>query len=282
MGAPGCGQPPAARRKGARQVDNAAAPSPTSATTTVLLEPQAVFGTVNEDFAIESLAGDIFQLGNASYRIRQDRARQVAGRGCAGAPPSIPFWLGRSARRSDALSHAVSRLREELQQRLAQGVEIAGAWLRDEVGLCDAASVQLLAYCVEQVAGFGLLPTQRQLAMERFFDEAGSTHLVIHAPFGSRINKPGALRKRFCRSFNFELQAAATENAIVLSLSTSHSFPLVDVAGFLHSNTARDILVAGVAGCAAVPDRFRWNAVTALALPRFSSGRESGAAIAAG
>ena len=265
-------------RKGARQVATQCGGTiPDVGDYTVLLEPQAVsIGTVNEDFAIESLAGDIFQLGNASYRIRKIEPGRLRVEDAQGAPPSIPFWLGEAPGRSDALSHAVSRLREELQQRLAQGADAAGAWLRDEVGLGDAASVQLLAYCAEQVAGFGLLPTQRQLAIERFFDEAGSTHLVIHAPFGSRINKAWglALRKRFCRSFNFELQAAATENAIVLSLSTSHSFPLVDVAGFLHSNTARDILVQALLDAPLFPTRFRWNAVTALALPRFSSGRK--------
>ncbi|MBN8261526.1 MAG: DEAD/DEAH box helicase, partial [Xanthomonadales bacterium] len=265
-------------RKGARQVATQCGGTiPDVGDYTVLLEPQAVsIGTVNEDFAIESLAGDIFQLGNASYRIRKIEPGKLRVEDAQGAPPSIPFWLGEAPGRTDALSHAVSRLREEVQQRLAEGAGVANAWLRHEAGLSDAAAEQLLAYCAEQLAGFGLLPTQRQLAMERFFDEAGSTHLVIHAPFGSRINKAWglALRKRFCRSFNFELQAAATENAIVLSLSTSHSFPLVDVAGFLHSNSAREILVQALLDAPLFPTRFRWNAVTALALPRFSSGRK--------
>jgi ATP-dependent Lhr-like helicase len=243
----------------------------------VILEPEAItIGTVNEDFAIESAAGDIFQLGNTSYRILRVEAGRLRVEDARGAPPSIPFWLGEAPGRTDALSHAVSRLREDLQATLAEGEATALRWLREAVGLDAEAARQLLAYCAAQVASFGLMPTHRQLAMERFFDEAGSTHLVIHAPFGSRINKAWglALRKRFCRSFNFELQAAATENAIVLSLSTSHSFPLVDVAAFLHSNTARDILVQALLDAPLFPTRFRWNASVALALPRFSGGRK--------
>ena len=243
----------------------------------VLLEPEGIgIGTVNEDFAIESLAGDIFQLGNTSYRILRVEPGKLRVEDAKGAPPSIPFWLGEAPGRTDALSHAVSRLREELQARLADGEGVALAWLNDTLGLSAEAARQLVEYCAAQLAGFGLLPTQRQLAMERFFDEAGSTHLVIHAPFGSRINKAWglALRKRFCRSFNFELQAAATDNAIVLSLSTSHSFPLVEVAGFLHSASAREILVQALLDAPLFPTRFRWNAGTALALPRFSGGRK--------
>ena len=265
-------------RKGARQVATQSGGTiPDVGDYTVLLEPQAIsIGTINEDFAIESLAGDIFQLGNASYRILKIEPGKLRVEDAQGAPPSIPFWLGEAPGRTDALSHAVSRLRADLQQRLAQGSGVASDWLLQEVGLSDAAAEQLLAYCAEQLAGFGLLPTQQQLAMERFFDEAGSTHLVIHAPFGSRINKAWglALRKRFCRSFNFELQAAATENAIVLSLSTSHSFPLIDVASFLHSASAREVLVQALLDAPLFPTRFRWNATTALALPRFSSGKK--------
>ena len=265
-------------RKGARQVATQSGGTiPDVGDYSVLLEPQAIsIGTINEDFAIESLAGDIFQLGNASYRILKIEPGKLRVEDAQGAPPSIPFWLGEAPGRTDALSHAVSRLREELQSRLAQGMGVARDWLLEEVGLSEPAAEQLLAYCAEQIAGFGLLPTHRQLAMERFFDESGSTHLVIHAPFGSRVNKAWglALRKRFCRSFNFELQAAATENAIVLSLSTSHSFPLVDVAGFLHSSSAREVLVQALLDAPLFPTRFRWNATTALALPRFSSGKK--------
>jgi ATP-dependent Lhr-like helicase len=265
-------------RRGARQVAvQSGGTIPDVGDYSVLLEPESIgIGTVNEDFAIESLAGDIFQLGNTSYRILRVEPGRLRVEDAKGAPPSIPFWLGEAPGRTDALSHAVSRLREEIQARLAEGEGVAQRWLVDEVGLAAEAARQLLEYCAEQVAGFGLMPTQRQLAMERFFDESGSTHLVIHAPFGSRINKAWglALRKRFCRSFNFELQAAATENAIVLSLSTSHSFPLLDVASFLHSNTAREILVQALLDAPLFPTRFRWNASTALALPRFSGGKK--------
>ena len=265
-------------RRGARQVAiQSGGTIPDVGDYAVVLEPESIgIGTVNEDFAIESLAGDIFQLGNASYRILRVEPGRLRVEDAKGAPPSIPFWLGEAPGRSDALSHAVSRLREELQAQLALDADGALRWLQDEIGLSPEAARQLRDYCAAQLAGFGLLPTQRQLAMERFFDEAGSTHLVIHAPFGSRINKAWglALRKRFCRSFNFELQAAATEDAIILSLSTSHSFPLVDVASFLHSNSAREILVQALLDAPLFPTRFRWGASTALALPRFSGGRK--------
>lgn len=264
-------------RRGARMVATQSGGTiPDVGDYSVILEPEGQgIGTINEDFAIESLAGDIFQLGNASYRVLKIEPGKLRVEDAKGAPPSIPFWLGEAPGRTDALSHAVSRLREDLQARIAQGEAVAQAWLVEEVGLGAEPAAQLVAYCAEQIAGFGLLPTQSQLAMERFFDEAGSTHVVIHAPFGSRINKAWglALRKRFCRSFNFELQAAATENAIVLSLSTSHSFPLVDVAGFLHSGSAREVLVQALLDAPLFPTRFRWNAVTALALPRFSGGK---------
>ena len=259
---------------------------------TVLLEPDNTsIGTVNEDFAIESLAGDVFQLGNASYRILRVEPGRLRVEDAQGQPPSIPFWLGEAPGRSDELSLGVSRLREEIGSRLVLGEALANAegelvpqvdtraavaWLLAEVGLQPAPAQQLADYCAEQLAGFGMLPTHAQLAMERFFDESGGTQLVIHSPYGSRINRAWglALRKRFCRSFNFELQAAATENAIVLSLSTSHSFPLEDVARFLNSATARDVLVQALLDAPLFPARWRWNATNALALPRFSGGRK--------
>ena len=122
----------------------------------------------------------------------------------------------------------------------------------------------------------GALPTQQRIVMERFFDQSGGMQLVIHSPFGSRINRAWglALRKRFCRQFNFELQAAATEDAIVLSLSTSHSFPLDEVARYLRSATALDVLVQALLDAPLFAVRWRWNATTALALPRFVGGRK--------
>ena len=244
----------------------------------VLLEPQAiVIGTVNEDFAIESSAGDVFQLGNASYRVLRVESGLLRVEDAAGAPPTIPFWLGEAPGRTDELSASVSRLRETLQAQLQAGGEAGTtAWLRETLGLDALTATQLVDYAGAQLAGFGLLPTQRHIALERFFDESGGTQLVIHSPYGSRINKAWglALRKRFCRQFNFELQAAATEDAIILSLSTSHSFPLIDVMGYLHSATARDVLVQALLDAPLFPARFRWNATTALALPRFSGGRK--------
>ena len=245
---------------------------------TVLLEPQAItIGTVNEDFAIESIAGDVFQLGNASYRILRVEAGRVRVQDAEGARPSIPFWLGEAPGRSIELSASVSRFREDLQARLQQDGEAATLqWLRDELGLGESAASQVVAYAAAQLAGFGMLPTQTHIALERFFDESGGTQLILHSPYGSRINKAWglALRKRFCRKFNFELQAAATEDAIVLSLSTSHSFPLIEVIGYLHSSSAEQVLVQALLDAPLFPARFRWAATTALALPRFTGGKK--------
>lgn len=245
---------------------------------TVVLEPQAItIGTVNEDFAIESIAGDVFQLGNASYRILRVESGRVRVEDAQGQPPSIPFWLGEAPGRSIELSASVSRFRALLQERLEREGEAAALrWLRDELALGESAASQIVAYAAAQLAGFGMLPTQTHIALERFFDESGGTQLVIHSPYGSRINKAWglALRKRFCRKFNFELQAAATEDAIILSLSTSHSFPLIEVIGYLHSASAKDVLVQALLDAPLFPARFRWNATTALALPRFSGGKK--------
>ena len=251
---------------------------PDSADYNVVLEPQSVMvGTVNEDFAVESIAGDIFQLGNQSYKILRVERGRVRVEDAHGAPPTIPFWLGEAPGRSDELSFAVSRLRQEISDRLDSlegGGLPAQAWLVDEVGLAEPAARQIVDYLGSAKAAFGMLPTQRELAMERFFDESGGTQLIIHSPFGSRINRAWglALRKRFCRKFNFELQAAATEDAIVLSLSTSHSFPLEDVARYLHSNSVHDVLVQALLDAPMFGVRWRWNASCALALPRFQGG----------
>ncbi len=244
----------------------------------VVLEPQAItIGTINEDFAIESIAGDIFQLGNASYRILRVETGRVRVEDAQGLPPSIPFWLGEAPGRSVELSASVSRLRETLQAQLEQGGETAAKhWLLAELALGESSAAQIAEYVAAQFAGFGMLPTQSKIALERFFDESGGTQLVIHSPYGSRINKAWglALRKRFCRKFNFELQAAATEDAIILSLSTSHSFPLIEVMSYLHSGSAEGVLVQALLDAPLFPARFRWNATTALALPRFIGGKK--------
>ncbi|WP_147651235.1 DEAD/DEAH box helicase [Vulcaniibacterium gelatinicum] len=245
---------------------------PDTADYAVVLEPQGtVIGNVNEDFAVESLAGDVFQLGNASYRIRRIEPGRVRVEDAEGAPPNIPFWLGEAPGRSDELSIGVSRLREEVASRER---EAAVAWLAGELGLDANAAVQLADFLHRQRAALGAMPARGRIVLERFFDESGGTQLVLHSPYGSRINRAWglALRKRFCRKFNFELQAAATEDAIVLSLSTSHSFPLIEVAGYLHSASALDILVQALLDAPLFGVRWRWNATTALALPRFAGG----------
>ncbi len=244
----------------------------------VVLEPDAhTIGTVNEDFAVESLSGDVFQLGNASYRILRVEPGRVRVEDAKGAPPNIPFWLGEAPGRSDELSAGVSRLREDVARAMdAGGADAALAWLRQEVGLDEEAARQIVDYLGKALASLGVLPTQGRIVLERFFDESGGTQLVIHSPFGSRLNRAWglALRKRFCRQFNFELQAAATEDAIILSLSTSHSFPLIEVSRYLHSASAQDVLVQALLDAPLFGVRWRWNATTALALPRFVGGRK--------
>ncbi|MGD9943447.1 MAG: DEAD/DEAH box helicase [Burkholderiaceae bacterium] len=251
---------------------------PDTADYAVLLEPEStIVGTVNEDFAVESLAGDVFQLGNVSYRILRVEPGRVRVEDAKGAAPNIPFWLGEAPGRSDELSASVSRLREILLQHFErQDFDGAAAWLTGTLGLDAAAATQLLDYLRRAAAELGTLPTQQRIVFERFFDESGGTQLVIHSPYGSRINRAWglALRKRFCRKFNFELQAAATEDSIVLSLSTSHSFELADVARYLHSASAREVLIQALLDAPLFGVRWRWNATTSLALPRFSGGRK--------
>ena len=263
---------------------------PDNADYQVLLEPQATMvGTVNEDFAVESLQGDVFQLGNVSYRILRVERGRVRVEDAQGQPPNIPFWLGEAPGRSDELSHSVSRLRQEIEDRLAAGATEGGStgpgasslqpalrWLIDEVGIQAPAAIQLVSYLSAARTALGRLPTRGTIVFERFFDETGGMQLVIHSPFGSRINRAWglALRKRFCRSFNFELQAAATEDTIILSLTTVHSFELADVARYLHSNTVRPLLVQALCAAPMFPARWRWSATIALALPRFRGGKK--------
>ena len=291
---------------------------PDTADYEVVLEPQSQrVGTVHEDFAVESMAGDIFQLGNTSYRVLRVERGKMRVEDAQGAPPTLPFWLGEAPGRSDELSFAVSRLREEISERLEYGslppsrgetlpssgeggaqrrmrvqsepgvelpaqpsdtrdgtLSVAQSWLMHDIGLAESPARQIVEYLGGAQAALGLLPTQHELAMERFFDESGGTQLVIHTPYGSRLNRAWglALRKRFCRKFNFELQAAATEDAIILSLSTSHSFPLDDVTRYLHSNSVREVLTQALLDAPMFGLRWRWNATTSLALPRFQGG----------
>ncbi|HEY7886924.1 MAG TPA: DEAD/DEAH box helicase [Steroidobacteraceae bacterium] len=256
---------------------------PDTADYTVLLEPQSQpVGTINEDFAIESLQGDVFQLGNTSYRILRVAQGTVRVEDAQGQPPSIPFWLGEAPARSDELSQGVSRIRHEVESRLDGGLEAVVSWLAEEVGVAPPAAVQAAGYLAAARAALGALPTRETVVLERFFDEAGGMQLVLHSPFGSRVNRAWglALRKRFCRSFNFELQAAATEDAIVLSLTTAHSFELMEVARYLHSNTVRPLLVQALCAAPMFAARWRWSAAIALALPRFRGGRKVPAPLA--
>ena len=256
---------------------------PDTADYQVILEPQAQFvGTVNEDFAIESLQGDIFQLGNVSYRILRVEQGRIRVEDARGEPPSIPFWLGEAPGRTDELSVSVSRLRTGIEAHLDEGLEATTHWLCAEAAICGPAAVQLVNYLAAARAALGALPTQTTVIFERFFDEAGGMQLVIHSPFGSRVNRAWglSLRKRFCRSFNFELQAAATEDTIILSLTTAHSFELAEVARYLHSNSVRPLLVQALCAAPMFPVRWRWSASIALALPRFRGGKKLPAPLA--
>jgi ATP-dependent Lhr-like helicase len=262
---------------------------PEAADYRMVLEPDDTFiGTLNEDFAIESMAGDVIQLGNMSWRVLHVGAGVIRVADAKGAPPNIPFWLGEAPSRSDELSRAVSRLRGDIEGRLESEPDISSAvagaplhravacWLAEDAGVDAPAAEQTVTYLAGTRAALGVVPTQDTLVLERFFDESGGMQLVLHAPFGSRINKAWglALRKRFCRQFNFELQAAATEDAVLLSLGPQHSFPLADVFRYLHPATAGDVLVQALLDAPVFQTRWRWNTTISLAVPRFRGGRK--------
>ncbi|HSK64661.1 MAG TPA: DEAD/DEAH box helicase [Pyrinomonadaceae bacterium] len=250
---------------------------PDTADYAVVLEPtDLVIGSVNEDFAIESLQGDIFQLGNTSWRVLRVEQGKVRVEDAHGQPPSIPFWLGEAPARSHELSVSVSRLREELATRIDTDGESAITWLMDEVGLSRSAAEQIFEYLAGAKIVLGVMPTQQNLVLERFFDDSGSMQLVLHSPFGSRLNRAWglALRKRFCRKFNFELQAAATEDAIVLSLGPTHSFPLDDVFHYLNSRTVRQLLCQALLDAPMWNIRWRWNVTRSLAVLRRRGGKK--------
>ncbi|MDQ3473703.1 MAG: DEAD/DEAH box helicase, partial [Acidobacteriota bacterium] len=319
---------------------------PDTADYAVVLEPSGlVVGSVNEDFAIESLQGDIFQLGNTSWRVLRVEQGKVRVEDAAGQPPSIPFWLGEAPARTHELSYAVSRLRVEVTDRVivSEGPKPLGAarvladppataggtdltaqapaficaypelsdsdhkevstprgsegvaeplhlessgpsfnlepainYLTDEVGIVRAAAEQLVEYLAAAKAALGVMPSHENLVLERFFDDSGSMQLVLHSPFGSRLNRAWglALRKRFCRKFNFELQAAATEDAIILSLGPTHSFPLDEVFHYLSSKTVRDLLCQALLDAPMWNIRWRWNVTRALAVLRRRGGKK--------
>jgi ATP-dependent Lhr-like helicase len=245
---------------------------PESANYMVVAEPEGkTVGTLDEDFAVESLAGDIFLLGTTSWRIRRVEAGRVRVEDAHGAAPSIPFWRGEAPGRTEELSREVSRLRDDIAARpRAEGIE----FLMRECGLDLRGAEQAVDYVLAGNASLGAMPTHSTVVAERFFDESGGMQLVLHAPFGARINRAWglALRKRFCRSFNFELQAAATDNGIVISLSEQHSFPLDIVFGFLKSVTVEDVLTQALLDAPMFTARWRWNVTRALAVLRFRGG----------
>jgi len=242
----------------------------------VVMLPQGYrVGTLNEDFAFESLPGDIFQLGNTSYRIIKIETGRVLVEDAKGQPPTIPFWVGDAQGRSDELSAAVSGLREEIDRLLTEGgVEAALSYLIDD-GIEPAAAVQLVNYLDAARAALGRIPTRDRIVLERFFDDTGDMHLVVHAPLGSRIMRAWglALRKRFCRHFNFELQAAALNDSLILSLGETHSFETRDVPGYLKSASVRQVLVQALLDAPMFAVRWRWNATIALAVQRMRNGQ---------
>ncbi|MFY9531959.1 MAG: DEAD/DEAH box helicase [Candidatus Acidiferrales bacterium] len=261
---------------------------PDNALYSVVAEPEGtVVGTVDEDFAVESLRGDIMLLGNTSWRIRRVQAGRVLVEDAHGAAPSVPFWRGEAPARTPELSEQVAELREKIDglvpnvkpgsalRDLAEARD-AVTWLKAECGLDEAGAEQAMEHIVAGRAVLGVVPTQKTIVAERFFDESGGMQLVIHAPFGGRINKAWglALRKRFCRSFNLELQAAATDDGLNISLAEQHSFPLADVFQFLHPASVEQVLEQAVLASPIFTARWRWNASRALVLLRFQGGKK--------
>ncbi|HKA15366.1 MAG TPA: DEAD/DEAH box helicase [Myxococcota bacterium] len=252
---------------------------PETADYRVVADPDdTVVGTVNEDWAIESMAGDVFLLGSTSWQIRRVEAGVVRVRDAHGAPPTVPFWLGEAPARSAELSREVSALREEVSRHLvAGGAAVARAALAARAGLDAAGAAQVVAYLDASHTALGALPTHRRIVVERFFDESGGMQLVAHAPFGGRINRALGLvaRKRICRAFDFELQAAASDDAIVLSLGPQHSFPLEMTRSLLRSDGLREALAQAVLASPMFAARWRWNLGRALAVLRFRGGRKN-------
>lgn len=247
---------------------------PDTADYDVVLEPDGKFvGKVNEDFAIESMAGDIFLLGNRSWRIRRVVSGKVRVEDAQGAPPTIPFWLGEAPARTAELSAAVSELRAEIAERVGE-LDPLLDWLQAECGLDRGGAKQLVAYLSETLAVLGAVPTKRTVIAERFFDEAGGMQLVVHSPFGGRINRAWALamRKRFCVTFDFELQAAATDDGFVLSLGEHHSFPVDNAFKLVRADNLEHALTQATLAVPMFTNRWRWNATRSLALLRFSGG----------
>jgi ATP-dependent Lhr-like helicase len=243
----------------------------------VVLDPEdVVVGTLNEDFALEALPGDVFTLGTHAWQMLRVDGLKVRVRDAEGMSPTIPFWFGEGPGRTQELSQSVSRLRETIGELLIN--ESAGAamnWLIDTLGLPSSAAQQMVEYLQAGMSALGVMPTRETLVMERFFDEVGDMHVVIHSPYGSRLNRAWglALRKRFCKSFNFELQAAANEDSIVISLGSVHSFALDEVYRYLQTSTVRDTLIQAMLDAPMFEVRWRWNATRSLAIQRNRNGK---------
>jgi ATP-dependent Lhr-like helicase len=277
-------------RRGARTVAvSNGGTIPDTALYAVIAEPEGVqIATVDEDFAVESMAGDIILLGNTSWRIqRVESAGRMLVEDAHGQPPTIPFWRGEAPQRTIELSQFVSELRRELDRRTtsvlpgyvsqsSQEVADAVAWLKQECGVCDPGAEQMIGYIAAGRAVLGTVPTLTTVVAERFFDEGGGMQLILHAPFGGRINKAWglALRKRFCRGFNFELQAAATDNGLNISLAEQHSFPLSDVFQFLTEYTVTELLEQASLASPIFKARWKWDAGRSLQLLRFKNGKK--------
>ena len=277
-------------RRGARSITvSNGGTIPDTAIFTVILQPDGIpIATLDEEFAIESSVGDVIQLGNASWRIS---AIESAGRlyveDAHGQPPSVPVWRGEAPQRTPELSRWLCELRQDIDSRvrgvlpgfISQSdptVADTVTWLKRECGVTDAGAEQMIAYIVAGRAVLGTVPTLDTIIAERFFDEGGGMQLILHAPFGGRINKAWglALRKRFCRGFNFELQAAATDNGLNISLAEQHSFPLADVFQFLTTETVTELLEQASLASPIFKARFRWDATRSLQLLRFQKGKK--------
>ena len=249
---------------------------PDNADYDVILDPEETFvGTVNEDFAIESLAGDVFLLGNSPWKIRRVESGKVRVEDAQGQPPNIPFWLGEAPGRTWELSQEVSDLREGIDQRLDNHAD-AQRWVVSETGVDEESSRQLVAYLEEGKRVLGVVPSKTKVVAERFFDESGGMQLVIHAPFGARINRAWgmALRKKICRTFDFELQATATDDGLNFALGPGLSMPVEEVFTYLNENTIQDVLQQAILQAPLFGTRWRWNATRSLAILRHTGGRK--------
>jgi len=243
----------------------------------VVLDPEdTVVGSLNEDFALEALPGDIFTLGTHSWQLLRIDGLKVRVRDAQGMPPTIPFWFGEGPGRTRELSESVAEIKSMIADQLLEtSIDATVDLVVNQTGIPHCAALQLVEYLQSGMQALGAMPTRETLVMERFFDEVGDMHVVIHSPFGSRINRGWglALRKRFCRTFNFELQAAANEDSIVISLGSIHSFPLDEVFGYLQTASLRDVLVQALLDAPMFEVRWRWNATRSLAIQRNRSGK---------